>query len=158
MPQMTPYLRTQLSTLSTFWVLAPELLFPAENGTSTSISCMTAGERGQEHEQQEETGTWLWIPTLTKRRCSPTRETSRGCSETWSGCAGSAHTTLPVGIPTGTEHPWGFGAGHKPSPVSLGRISWQTRLRLHFTTDQLPDPSLGPRTTGTAVYPLFLVC
>lgn len=62
-PQMTPYLRTQLSTLSTFWVLAPELLFPAENGTSTSISCMTAGERGQEHERQEETGTWLWIPS-----------------------------------------------------------------------------------------------
>lgn len=33
MPQMTPYLRAQLSALSTFWVLDPELLFPAESGT-----------------------------------------------------------------------------------------------------------------------------
>ena len=32
-PQMTPYLRTQLSPVSTFWVLDPELLFPAENRT-----------------------------------------------------------------------------------------------------------------------------
>lgn len=100
MSQMTPYLKAQLSTLSAFQVLDPEPLIPAESGTPVQPAPAQQQEsKGQEHDRQGEKGTWSWIPTLAKRRRSPTCETSRGCSETW-----SAAPALPAGIRVPCRH------------------------------------------------------
>lgn len=118
-PQMTPYLRVQLSILSTCWVLGPELPVPAESRTPLH-PCATVEEQGTGHQTARGEGMWLWIPTLTKCHCSPTGKTSQGCSETW-----GVVLALPAcpGI-------WG---GHTPQLHSLGRIPQQTQLSPDFT-------------------------
>lgn len=72
---MAPYLRAQLPTPNTVWV----------------SPCTAAGGP-----RAAAGGGWLWLPILTKRHCSATCETSRGCSGTWRAA---------LALPEGTQHP-----------------------------------------------------